>query len=105
MDEIATKIATEALKLQIQLNIITAELELQKETLRELANSKIMRIVVDNLGKIDVTVPRMGSEKVELDINEERLQKIPELREKLIEKGIAKQVLVVDRDKLIAAPD
>jgi hypothetical protein len=105
MDQDPTEIATEALKLQIQLNIITIELETQKDILRELANSKTMRIVVEDLGKIDVTVPRVGSQKVELNINEEKLQKIPELREKLIEKGIAKQVLVVDEAKLIAAPD
>jgi len=101
----AQEIATSALNLQIQLDTITAELEEQKEVLRQLADNKVLRIVVENLGKIDITAPRVGTQKIELEINEDKLQKVPALRQALIAKGVAKEVLAVDKDKLIAAPE
>jgi hypothetical protein len=101
----AQEIATLALNLQIQLNAVTAELEAQKELLRQLANNKVLHLTVENLGKIDVTAPRVGTQKIELEINEEKLQKVPALRQALIAKGVAKEVLAVDKDKLIDAPE
>jgi hypothetical protein len=104
MSDIAITIATEALNIQIELDNIAATLEEKKEQLRELAGGKTKQIVVENLGKINITAPRVGSQKVELNINEDQIQKVPDLRDKLIEKGIAKQVLVINKDKLLAAP-
>jgi len=105
MGDIATTIATEALDLQIELNSITKTLDEKKERLRELANGQTLQVVVENLGKVNITAPRVGTQKVELNINEDKVQKIPELRDKLIEKGIAKQVLIVDKDKLLAVSE
>ena len=105
MDEATKTIATEALNLQIELNALTTVLDNKKEELRKLANDKVMHIVVPGLGKIDITVPRVGKLKVELDLNEEKLQQVPALRQLLIDKGIAKEVLVVDIDKLITAQE
>lgn len=105
MDEATKIIATEALNLQIELNALTTVLDNKKEELRKLANDKIMHLVVPGLGKIDITVPRVGKLKVELDLNEEKLKQVPALRQLLIDKGIAKEVLVVDIDKLITAQE
>jgi hypothetical protein len=105
MDEETKIIATEALNLQIELNALTDVLDNKKEELRKLADDKVMHIVVPGLGKIDITVPRVGKLKVELDLNEEKLKQVPALRQLLLDKGIAKEVLVVDIDKLITAQE
>lgn len=97
MDPIA--VATEALHLQIQLTKITADLETSKEKLREIADNKTLHLVVENLGKIDVTIPRIGGQKTTISINEKKTIP-PELRKKLIETGVAKEILVIDNEKL-----
>lgn len=97
MDPIA--VATEALHLQIQLTKITADLEVSKEKLREIADNKTLHLIVENLGKIDVTIPRIGGQKTTISINEKKTIP-PELRKKLIETGVAKEILVIDNEKL-----
>ena len=97
MDPIA--VATEALHLQIQLTKITADLEISKEKLREIADNKTLHLIVENLGKIDVTIPRIGGQKTTISINEKKTIP-PELRKKLIETGVAKEILVIDNEKL-----
>jgi len=92
-------VATEALHLQIQLTKITADLEVSKEKLREIADNKTLHLIVENLGKIDVTIPRIGGQKTTISINEKKTIP-PELRKKLIETGVAKEILVIDNEKL-----
>lgn len=88
---VAQELAREALELQVQANELAARLDEKKEELRNLANGKKMNIVVEGLGKVDVIEPREGSESVVLVFNEEKLNESPELRAKLIQKGIAKE--------------
>ena len=84
-------LAKAALDLQVKSVELAAELDAKKEELRDLANGKKMHIVVEGLGKVDITEPRDGSEKVVMIFDEERLKGMPELRAKLIEKGVAKE--------------
>ena len=88
---VAQELAREALELQVRANELVARLDEKKEELRSLANGKKLNVVVEGLGKIDVTEPRAGSESVVLVVNEEKLNETPELRAKLIQKGIAKE--------------
>ena len=87
------QVATEALELQRQVDKLLGELEAKKDELREIANGNKLEIVIEGLGKINVSTPREGSEKVILTVNEERLSKSPELKAKLIEAGVAKEEL------------
>jgi len=89
--DIGQDLAKEALELQIQSQELADKLDAKKEELRDLANGKKMNITVEGLGKIDVTEPRQGSEKVVLTFDEERLKTVPELRQKLLDKGVAKE--------------
>jgi len=88
---VAQELAREALELQVQANGLAARLDEKKEELLSLANDKKMNILVEGLGKVDITEPREGSESVVLVFNEEKLNESPELRAKLIQKGIAKE--------------
>jgi hypothetical protein len=85
------EIAREALDLQVRLNELQVELNEKKEELRSLANGTKKEIVVEGVGKINISAPFGGSEKPILVFDEERLNKIPELRAKLIDKGVAKE--------------
>lgn len=84
-------VATQALELQKQIDHLSKQLEEKKEELRDIANGNKMELVIEGLGKVNVSTPREGSEKVILTVNEERLKKSPELKAKLIEVGIAKE--------------
>ena len=97
-------LAKEALQLQLELDKITEKLDEKKEELRSLANGKKLNIVVEGVGKVDVTEPRAGSDKVVLSFDEDKLGKVPELRKKLVESGVAKEVLVINDEKLDKIP-
>lgn len=84
-------VAAEALELQKKIDGLSKQLEEKKEELRDIANGNKIEIVIEGLGKVNVSSPREGSEKVILTFNEERLQKSPELKAKLIEAGVAKE--------------
>ena len=79
------EVARSALDIQAQINGLTAELKSKKVELRELANGQKKEIVVEGVGKINVSAPFGGSEKAILVFDEERLNQSPELRKKLIE--------------------
>lgn len=84
-------VATQALELQKQIDGLTKQLNEKKEELRDIANGNKLEVTIEGLGKINVSTPRSGSEKVVLTFDEKRLAAIPELKSKLIEKGIAKE--------------
>ena len=89
--EVGQDLAKEALDLQVKVNELAKALDEKKEELREFANGKKMNITVEGVGKIDITEPREGSETPILIFDEERLAVLPELRQKLIDKGVAKE--------------
>lgn len=85
------EVARDALNLFIRSQELTKELNEKKTELRGLANGQKKEITVVGLGKINISAPFEGSETPILVFNEERLNGIPELRVKLIEKGVAKE--------------
>ena len=97
------ELAREALELQAKFNEASEQLEAKKEELRVLANGRILNIVVEGTGKVDITAPRAGSEKAVLSFNEDRVTDV--LRKKLVESGVAKEVLVINDKKLAKIPD
>jgi hypothetical protein len=84
-------VAAEALKLQKQINEITALLEVKKTELRKIANGSKFEIIVEGVGKINVSSPSMGSESTVLTLDIDRLKSVPELRQKLLDKGIIRE--------------
>ena len=85
------EIARAALTLQAQINQFTEQLKTRKEELRNLANGQKKEIVVEGVGKVNISAPFAGSETPILVFDEERLNQSPDLRKKLIEKGVAKE--------------
>ena len=85
------EIARSALTLQAEINQATEQLKTRKEELRDLANGQKKEILVEGVGKINISAPFAGSETPVLIFDEERLNKSPEHRQKLIEKGVAKE--------------
>jgi len=85
------EVARSTLDIQARMNGLKTELEAKKLELRELANGQKKEIIVDGVGKINISAPFGGSEKAILVFDEERLNQSPELRKKLIEKGVAKE--------------
>lgn len=85
------EVARAALDLQARMNELKADLDARKQELRNLANGQKKEIVVEGLGKVNISAPFEGSETPILVFDEERLNKIPELRAKLIDKGVAKE--------------
>ena len=61
--------------------------------MRDLAAGDKLEIEVQGKGVVRVTKPRSGSEKMVLTFNKEVLEKSPELKKKLIDKGVAKEEL------------
>lgn len=91
LDAVGTQLATEALQLQIDVRQLTTQLEAKKDELRQYANGNKLEIVVADLGKVHISTPRQGSEKVVLVFDEERIRTVPELRQMMLDKGIAKE--------------
>ena len=89
--ETEQEIASSAISLQDQINKFTVQLDVRKEELRKLANDHKKESVVEGAGKVNISAPSAGSETKILIFDEERLNKSPELRQKLIEKGVAKE--------------
>lgn len=84
-------IARAALDLQSRMTELKNELNSRKEELRGLANGQKKEIVVEGVGKINISAPFAGSETPILVFNEEKLTDLPDLRQKLIQKGVAKE--------------
>lgn len=67
---------------------IDKKLNALKEKLREYAAGSKKEIIVEGVGKINVSSPSAGSSSSVLTINEDLLSKSSELKKKLLEKGI-----------------
>ena len=85
------EIAHSAITLQAQINQLTKQLDVRKKELRDFANGQKREIVVEGVGKINISAPFGGSETPILVFDEERLNQSPDLRKKLIEKGVARE--------------
>ena len=83
-------VATEALEIQKSVNELTAQLEEKKVQLRSVANGEILKIVVPGCGEVSVSRPRTGGQKTgtRVKLNEERLNLVPDLKKRLLEKGV-----------------
>lgn len=103
MNETIQQVARDAIQLHKELDELSDKLEEKKEQLRELADGDKLQVVVENFGKVEVTLPRAGSQKVEININEDVLDKIPAIRQKLVDAGVAKETIIIDKDKLFKA--
>lgn len=88
-----TVIAARALELQKRVNVLVTELDSVKDELRGLANGNKLKIVVEGSGVVEVSSPREGSEKIVLTFDEEKLKQIPDLKSKLLEKGVVKETI------------
>lgn len=84
-------IGIKAIDIQAEMNALKSKLDSVKSELREFANGSKKEIQVEGYGKINISSPFGGSEKPILVFDEERLNQSPDLRKKLIEKGIAKE--------------
>ena len=85
------EIAQSALDLHSRLGELQTEMNAKKEELRGLANGQKKEIVVEGVGKINISAPFDGSETPILVFNEEKLTPHPEIRQKLIDKGVARE--------------
>ncbi len=81
-------LATEALALKVQLEVLNKSLEDKKEELRQLANGEALEIEIKGQGVVRVTKPRAASQETIIVINEDKLDKAQDLREKLLQKGV-----------------
>jgi hypothetical protein len=85
------EIAKAALDLHSRMDELKKELDARKQELRGLANGQKKEIVVEGVGKINISAPFEGKETPVLVFDEERLKGSPDLRAKLIEKGVARE--------------
>ncbi len=94
MPEIFTEtqeLGLEVLKLHMKQIVIQEQLDKKKEELRRIAEGETLRIEVGDHGSILITEPRGRSSKTVLTINEEKLNKTPDLRNMLLSKKILKE--------------
>jgi len=96
--DVAQTLAEEALDINAELTALQDKLETKKLELRELANGSKLNIEVPGKGRIDVSSPRQGSERIVFVIDENRVAESPGLKELLVERGVAKE------EKKVTAP-
>ena len=80
--------AKTALKLYAKYTQIEEELDAVKVLLRGAAGGSKKEIVVEGLGKVNISAPSVGSTKTVLVLDESVLAKYADLKNKLLEKGI-----------------
>lgn len=85
------ELASDAIDIQRQLNQLNERLSKVKEALRELAKGSTKEILVDGAGKVSISVPFAGSEIEILILDELKLNDQPDLKQRLIDEGIAKK--------------
>lgn len=83
--------ASTALALKRQIDSLSLELEEQKEILRGVAGGEALEVTVEGVGQVRVTKPREGSTTLVTVFNEAILETIPDLKVKLIDKGVLKE--------------
>ncbi len=92
-EKLMREVAANALTIKAQVDELTKGLDACKEQLRQLANGELLELVVEGKGKVLVTKPRDGSEKIVLEVNETKLNASKDLKAKLLEKGVLKQTI------------
>jgi len=91
IENVGQELADSALDLHIEMAELQERLDAKKEELRTFANGSKLNIEVPGKGRVDVTEPREGSEKITFVIDEERVGQVTGLKAMLIEKGVAKE--------------
>lgn len=91
VESVGQELASDALDLQVEMEALQARLDAKKEELREFANGSKLNIEVAGKGRVDITEPRDGSEKITFVIDEERVAQVEGLKAMLVEKGVAKE--------------
>ncbi len=91
IENVGQELADSALDLHIEMAELQERLNAKKEELRTFANGSKLNIEVPGKGRVDVTEPREGSEKITFVIDEERVGQVTGLKAMLIEKGVAKE--------------
>lgn len=86
-----TEVATEALQLQKQIDDLNEKLASKKDLIREYAAGDKKTITIEGLGKVTVSKPREATDKLVTILDEARLENVPDLKQKLIDKGIIKE--------------
>lgn len=81
-------VARQALELDQQIRGMTTTLDGYKETLRNLADGKLLTEVVEGLGTVVVSKPRGPSAKTIVVLDEAKLATMPDVRAALFKKGI-----------------
>lgn len=83
-------LATEALELQKTIVGLSADLDKIKAQLRDVANGEKLKITIPGRGEVLITSPRKGGEKTgtKIVLDEDRLNSVPELKSKLLAKGV-----------------
>lgn len=84
-------LAAEAIQLYSEISRLTEQLTRLKESLRDLADGHTKEIIVDGLGRVHISAPFAGSETAILVLDESKLSLTPDLRDKLLNDGIARQ--------------
>lgn len=88
-EKIEQDLARRAIDAQIAFNNAKDSLDALKEELREIANNDKIQIIVENHGTVSVSVPYPGKETTVLVFDHDKLNQLPDIKKKLIEKGIA----------------
>ena len=84
-------VARAALELQVKMDELKRQLDARKQELRDLANGRKKEIVVEGVGKVSVSEPFAGKEAPVLVFDEDKLNQAPDLRKKLLDKGVARE--------------
>lgn len=87
----AQELAARAIRIQQEIDRLTAELVPVKEQLREWADGKTQEILVAGLGKVSISVPYAGGEKKSWVVDEQRFKQDPDLLNRLVDDGIIKE--------------
>jgi hypothetical protein len=90
-EEQIRQIAADTLDVKSKMDVLNRELDAKKELLRQFANGDNFEIVVEGKGKIRVSKPREAKEEEILVVNETKLNEVPDLKDKLIQKGVIKK--------------
>jgi hypothetical protein len=92
--EQAQQAARSAIELSKQIEALAILLDQQKLLLRQYADGQSMEVKVEGLGKVSVSKPRLGGAKTgtKIEINLDVLEKNQELKAKLIERQLLKEV-------------
>lgn len=85
--------ATDALDLKLRIDKLTVDLNERKEQLRKFAADEKLEVIVEGKGKVSVSKPREGKEEFVLVVDAEKLKLVPDLKSKLMGKGVIKEEL------------